>query len=61
MAVLVLDLPVLAVDVELRALVLADLASGINGILLLVEVTAATGRAVFLDVPAAVGVGYNMM
>lgn len=53
MAVLVLDLPVLAVDVELGALVLADLAPGIDGILLPVEVTAATGRAVFLDVPAA--------
>ena len=61
MAVLVLDLPILAVDVELGALVLADLAPGIDGILLLVEVAAATGRAVLLDVPAAVGVGYNMM
>ncbi|SBW00681.1 exported hypothetical protein [uncultured Desulfovibrio sp.] len=60
-AVLVLDLPVLAVDVELGALVLADLTPGIDGILLLVEVAAAAGRAVFLDVPAAVGVGYDMM
>ena len=57
MAVLVLDLPVLAVDVELGALVLADLAPGIDGILLLVEMAAAAGRAVFLDVPAAIGVG----
>ncbi len=48
-------------DVELGPLVLADLASGINGILLLVEVAATTDRAVFLDVSAAVGVGYNMM
>ena len=61
MAVLILDLPVLAVDVELGALVLADLAPGIDGILLLIEVAAATGRTVFLDVPAAVGVGYDMM
>ena len=61
MAVLVLDLPVLAMDVELGALVLADLAPGIDGILLLVEVAAATGRAVFLDIPTAVGVGHNMM
>jgi len=43
------------VDVELGALVLADLAPGIDGILLLVEVAAATGRAVFLDVPASIG------
>lgn len=61
MAVLVLDLPVLAMDVELGALVLADLAPGIDGILLLVEVPAATGRAVFFDIPAAVGVGHDMM
>ena len=61
MAVLVLDLPVLAVNVELGVLVLADLAPGIDSILLLVEVAAATGRAVFLDVPAAIGVGHNMM
>ena len=61
MAVLVLDLPVLAMDVELGALVLADLAPGIDGFLLLIEVAAATGRAIFLDVPAAVGVGHDMM
>ena len=60
-AVLVLDLPILAVDIELGALVLADLAPGINGILLLVEVAAATGRTVFLDVPAAIGVRDYMM
>ena len=48
-------------DVELGALVLADLAPGIDGILFLVEVAAATGRSVFFDVPSAVGVGYNMM
>jgi len=60
-AVLVLDLPVLAMDVELGALVLADLAPGIDGFLLLIEVAAATGRAIFLDVPAAVGVGHDMM
>ena len=53
MAVLVLDLPVLAVDVELGALVLADLTPGIDGFLLLVEVAAATGRTVFLDVPVS--------
>ena len=61
MAVLVLDLPVFAMDVELGALVLADLTPGIDGFLLLVEVAAATGRAVFLDVPAAVSVGHDMM
>ncbi len=61
MAVLVLDLPVLAVDVELGALVLADLAPGIDGILLLVEMAAATGCAVFLNIPAAGGVGDYMM
>jgi len=43
-AVLVLDLPVFAMDVELGALVLADLTPGIDGFLLLVEVAAATGR-----------------
>jgi len=59
--VLVLDLPVLVVDVELGALVLADLTPGIDCILLPVEVAAATGRAVFLDVPTAVSVGHNMM
>ena len=61
MAVLVLDLSVLAVDVELGALVLADFAPGIDGILLLVKVTAATGRAIFLNVLAAVSVGHDMM
>jgi len=60
-AVLILDLPVLAVDVEFDALVLADLATGIDGILLLVEVAAATSRAVFFDIPTAVSVGHDMM
>jgi len=60
-AVLVLDLPVLAVDVELSALVLADLAPGVDGILFFVEVAAATGRAVFLDVPPSVAVGQYTM
>ena len=46
MAVFVLDLSILALDVELGDLVLADLAPGINGILLLVEVAAAAGRIV---------------
>jgi len=59
--VLVLDLPILAVDVELGALVLADLAPGIDSILLLVEVAAATSRAVLFDVPPTVAVGYYMM
>ena len=61
MTVLVLDLPILAVDVELGALVLADLAPGIDSILLLVEVAAATSRAVLFDVPPTVAVGYYMM
>lgn len=60
MAVLVLDLPVLAMDVEPSALVLAAFASGIDGILLLVKVAAATGRAVFIGIPAAVGVEHTM-
>lgn len=60
-AVLVLDLSILAVDVELGALVLADLPPGIDGILLLVKVAAATGCAVFLDVPAAIGIWDYMM
>jgi len=51
-AVLVLDLPVLAVDVELGALVLADITPRIDGFLLLVEVAADTGRAVILDDPS---------
>jgi hypothetical protein len=42
MAVLVLNLPVLAMDEELGALVLANLGSGIYGILSFVEVTATT-------------------
>lgn len=61
MTVLVLDLSVLAVNVELGALVLADLASSINGILLLFEMAAATARIAFLDVPPTVGVGNYMM
>lgn len=61
MAVLVLDLPVLAVDVELGTLVLADLAPGINGIPLLVEVSAATGCAVFLNISTTIGVRDYMM
>ena len=60
-AVFVLDFPVLAVDVEFGALVLAYLAPGINRILLLVEVAAATSRAVFFDIPTAVSAGYDMM
>jgi len=51
MAVLVLSLPVLAMDEELGALVLTNLASGIDGILLVVEVTATTRSPTFLDVP----------
>ena len=61
MAILVLDLPVLAVDVELGPLVLADLPPGIDGILLLVEVAAATGRTVLLDVLPSLAVGYYTM
>jgi hypothetical protein len=38
------------VDVELGALVLADVAPGIDGILLLGEMAVATGRAVFSDI-----------
>ncbi len=52
MAVFVLNLPVLAMDEELGALVLANLASGIDGILLFVEMTSTTRRAVILDVPS---------
>ena len=35
--------------------------AGINGLLLLIEVAATTGRTVFLDVPAAIGVRDYMM
>jgi hypothetical protein len=47
MAVLVLSLPVLAMDEELGSLVLTNLAPGIDGILLFVDVTATTRSAVF--------------
>jgi len=60
-AVLVLDLPVLAMDVELGALVLADLAPGIDGFLLFIEVAAATGRSIFFYIPTAARVGHDMM
>jgi hypothetical protein len=60
-AIFVLDLPVLAVDVEFGALILAYRAPGIDRILLLVEVAATTSRAVFFDIPTAVSVGYDMM
>lgn len=53
MAVLVLNLPVLAMNEELGALVLTNLASGIDGILLCVEVTATTRCPDFLNVPAS--------
>lgn len=61
MVVLVLNLPVLAMNVELGAQVLADLAPGIDGFLLLVEVATATGRTVFLDVQSATGIRDYMM
>ncbi len=61
MAALVLDIPVLAVDVELGALVLADFTPGIDGIPLPVEVTAAASCAVFIDILTAIGVGYDMI
>jgi hypothetical protein len=41
------------VDDELGALVLANLASGIDGILLFVEVTDITRCPAFLDVPVS--------
>lgn len=52
MVVLVLGFSVLAMDVELGASVLADVAPGIDAILLLVEMAAGTGRAVFLAIMA---------
>ena len=52
---------IVAVDVELSALVLTDLAPGIDGILLLIEMATATSHAVLLDVPTTVGVGHYMM
>ena len=60
-AFLVLDIPVFAVNVKLGVLVLVDLAPGIDSILLLVDVAAATSRAVLFDVPPAVAVGYYLM
>lgn len=55
MTVLASYLPVLVVDDKLGALVLANLAPGINGVLLLVEVTAAAVRSVSLDIPPPFG------
>jgi hypothetical protein len=53
MAVLVLNLPVLAMDEELGALALANFASGIDGIQIFVEVSSTTRSAAFLNVPAS--------
>ena len=53
MAVLILNLPVLAMDEELGDLVLANLASGIDGILLFVELTATTRCPTSFYVPAS--------
>ena len=52
MAVFSLNLSILPMDNKLSTL--ADLAPGIDGILLLVEVAATSGRSVFLDIPAAI-------
>ncbi len=48
-------------DDKLSPLVLADLAPGIDGILLFVKVAATAGRSVFLNITAAIGVGDYMM
>jgi len=60
-AALAVDLPILAVNVELGALVLADLATSVDGILFVVEVAAATARTVLFDVPSTVSVEYYAM
>lgn len=61
MTVFALNPPVFTMDNELSALVFADLTPSVDCFLLRIEVAAAAGRAFFLDVPATVGVGYNMM
>lgn len=61
MTVLVSDLPVLAANVELGALVLTDPGSGIDSILFLVDVAAAAGRVLFFDVPSVIGIRDYMM
>ena len=60
-AVTPLDFSIQAVNYKLGALIPADLPSGIFGLFLRVEVSAApTGTSSF-DVPATVGVVDNMM
>lgn len=55
------DLPVLVMDLELRSLVAADLAGRVDGVLLLVEVTAGSLGTTALDVPTALRIGHDMM
>jgi hypothetical protein len=61
MAIFALELSVHSVNVELGALVLADLPPGIYGVLLPVEVTATTSRTVSCDVPTAIGIWHDVM
>ena len=56
-----LNLSIFPMDDKLSPLVLADLAPGIDGILLFVKVAATAGRSVFLNITAAIGVGDYMM
>ena len=53
MAILPLDCSVFAVGDKLCALIIADLATSIDGFLLCLEVPAATRSFASLDVPAA--------
>lgn len=61
MAVALGDLPVLVVDLQLGALVLADLATGIDGSLFGVVVATGLVGPAPLYVPAAVRVGDNVV
>jgi len=56
-----LKLAVLAVDEKLRTLVATDYASGIYSFLLRVEVTAASGGAIFFDIPTPLRIGHYVM
>ena len=60
-AVFFLNFPVFTMYEKFSSLVLADFATGINGILFSIKMTAATACATFLNIPTAVGVGHYMM
>lgn len=61
MAVLDLYFSILAMDVEFAVLILTNPTSGINRILFFVEMAAATDCAAFFNIPATLGIWYDMM